>query len=130
MPNRLRSLAGYLGHLSLNRLILWCYLLWYLTIVALYFEPRWNLWLSSVGMSAIIGFALVLSTTNGQHRPDRWTIMRLFLMPFCVSSYSAIIKGRGFWLIFPPVWWQILLAFGLCGAFVATCTLCRKSFRM
>jgi len=125
-----RPLLRYLGRLTLNRLILWCYLLWYLTIVSLYFDPSLELWLSSLGMSGIIGFALVLSTTSGQHRPDGWTIMRLFLMPFCVSSYAAIIKGRGFWLIVPPVWWHTALAVGVCGAFVGLYLLCRKRYEM
>lgn len=125
----LRPLVRYLGLLSLNRLILWCYLLWYLTIVVLYLDPSPSLWLSSFGMSAIIGFALILSTTNGQQRPDGWTILRLFLMPFCVSSYSALIKGRGFWLIVPPVWWHTALALGVCGTFVLLQRWCRNRVR-
>ncbi len=30
-------------------------------------------------------------------------------MPFCVSSYSALIKGKGFILIFPPEWRENLI---------------------
>ena len=29
-------------------------------------------------------------------------MLRLFLMPFCVSSFSQLIKGKGFVLVFPP----------------------------
>lgn len=92
----------YLATLPTARIILWCYLLWYLCIVALYWDPSPVLWITSLGMSGIIGFALLLSTTGNGRRPDGWTIFRLFLMPFCVSSYAALIKGKGFLLIFPP----------------------------
>jgi len=33
---------------------------------------------------------------------DHWQTFRLFAMPFCVSSFSSLIKGKGFWLIVPP----------------------------
>ena len=92
----------YLATLPTARLILWCYLIWYLCIVAQHWDPSPVLWASSVGMSGIIGFALLLSTSGKGHRPDGWTVFRLFLMPFCVSSYSALIKGKGFLFIFPP----------------------------
>jgi hypothetical protein len=105
--------------------VLWCYLCWYLTIASLYFEPSPALWISSLGISAIIGTALILSTLSPVHRPDGWTIFRLFLMPFCVSSYSALIKGRGFTLIFPPSLQQNLTAAGVCTLFVVGCGFCR-----
>lgn len=38
-------------------------------------------------------------------------------MPFCVSSFSALIKGRGFFLIFPPSWTENLVALGSCATF-------------
>jgi hypothetical protein len=62
------------------------------------------LWLTSLGLSAIIGFALYLSTagTGSATRLDRWQVFRLFLMPFCVSSFAALVKDRGFILIFSP----------------------------
>jgi len=31
--------------------MLWCYLIWYLTAVALYFDPSPSLWLTSIGIS-------------------------------------------------------------------------------
>jgi hypothetical protein len=38
---------------------------------------------------------------------------RLFLMPFCVSSFSALVKGKGFVLIFSPQDWENGVAGGL-----------------
>jgi hypothetical protein len=42
------------------------------------------------------------------------------MMPFCVSSFSALVKGRGFTLIFSPNPTEILLAVGICALFCAT----------
>jgi hypothetical protein len=102
----------YFASLGTAKRILWCYLIWYLCMVGFYFEPSLLLWMSSLGMSGIIGTALLLSTSTSTSRPDGWTVFRLFLMPFCVSSYSALIKGKGFILIFSPTLRQNLT--GLC----------------
>lgn len=109
----------YLRGLNPGRLVLWCYLVWYLVVLVRYFDPDPRLWMTSVGLSAIIGAALFLSATAGATsvRLDRWTLFRLFLMPFCVSSFSALVKGRGFLLIFSPDPNEIVLAVGLCALF-------------
>ena len=56
-------LVAYLRALSTGRLILWCYFIWYGVVLAHYFEPSLRLWLTSLGLSAIIGAALYISTT-------------------------------------------------------------------
>jgi hypothetical protein len=110
----------YLANLSTGRTILWCYLIWYLFFAFRYFDPSRGLWLTSLGISAIIGIALVISTASGgKTRLDRWQTFRLFLMPFCVSSFSALVKGRGFFLVFAPRAQENLIALGLCAAFWA-----------
>ncbi|WP_050026556.1 hypothetical protein, partial [Verrucomicrobium sp. BvORR034] len=88
--------------------------------VAYHFEPRPRLWLTSLGLSGIIGLALLLSTRTSSAvttRLDRWQIFRLFLMPFCVSSFAALVKDQGFLLIFPPTWQETLSALTLIAAF-------------
>jgi hypothetical protein len=78
------------------------------------------LWASSAGLSAIIGTGLYLSTAYaGPKRRDLgfWPIFRFYLMPFCVSSFAALIKGRGFVLIFHPSVEDNLQALALCVAF-------------
>src|SRR5205085_9546434 len=108
----------YLRDLNRGRLILWCYLVWYSVVLVRYFDPSPRLWLTSLGLSAIVGIALYLSATAGatKGKLDRWTIFRLFLMPFCVSSFSALVKGKGFILIFSPNASEVLLSIGLCAA--------------
>lgn len=56
----------YFAQLSTGKTILWCYLIWYLTFAGRYFDPSPRLWTTSLGISAIIGAALVISTTDGE----------------------------------------------------------------
>jgi hypothetical protein len=109
----------YLRELNRGRLILWCYLIWYLVVLIRYFDTSPRLWLTSLGLSAIIGCALYLSATAGATKTklDRWTLFRLFLMPFCVSSFSALVKGKGFILVFSPNPYENLTAIALCAIF-------------
>ena len=95
----------YLAALTTPRLVLWCYLIWWLFTAARYFDPNPRLWLTSLGISAIIGTALYLSTAHaGKTRTslDRYQVFRFYLMPFCVSSFAALVKDRGFVLVFHP----------------------------
>ena len=107
----------YLSNLSKGRLILWCYFIWYCVVLVRYFDPSPRLWLTSLGLSLIIGIALYLSTTAAdrvQVELDFWKTFRLFLMPFCVSSFAALVKGKGFILVFSPHPGEILLAAACC----------------
>ena len=110
---------GYLAKLTAGKIALWCFLIWYLATVIHHFDPTPAIWLNALGISAIIGIALYLSVLEpGKARPDRWTTMRLFLMPFCVSSFSQLIKGKGFVLVFPPDLHEIVISLGACALFV------------
>ena len=113
----MRSLVRYLRNLSVGRTILWCYLTWYLVVLIRYFDPNPRLWLTSLGLSAIIGIALYISSTTAGNKLERWQVIRLFLMPFFVSSFAALVKGKNFVLIFSPNPNEILIALALCAAF-------------
>jgi hypothetical protein len=122
-------LIRYLANLSTGRLILWCYFVWYAVVVVRYFDPSPRLWLTSLGLSLIVGFALYLSTTAvGAHKVklDGWQAFRLFLMPFCVSSFAALVKGKGFLLIFSPQPLEIGIAIALCALLCSTVALLRR----
>lgn len=116
------SLVTYFAELTTARAVLWCYLIWWLFTASRYFDPNPRLWLSSLGLSAIIGTALYLSTAHAgkQKTPlDRFQIMRLYLMPFCVSSFAALIKDKGFVLVFHPTLAANAMGAGACVAFLA-----------
>ena len=122
-------LIRYLSNLSKGRLILWCYFIWYLVVLIRYFDPSPRLWLTSLGLSLIIGFALYVSTTAAGEmkvKLERWQVIRLFMMPFCVSSFSALVKGRGFFLIFSPNLDEILIAVGLCAVLCGTVAVLKR----
>jgi uncharacterized membrane protein len=110
-------LLRYLANLTKGRLMLWCYFIWYSVVFVRYFDPNPRLWLTSIGLSLIIGVALYVSTASAgsaKIKLDGWQTFRLFLMPFCVSSFAALVKGRGFVLIFSPNPYEIILAVVLC----------------
>ena len=121
----------YLCNLSNSRLVLWCYFIWYSVVLVRYFDASPRLWLTSLGLSLIIGFALFISTTASSANKvtlDRWQTIRLFLMPFCVSSFSALVKDNGFVLIFSPRPGEIVVAALLCASLCGvTLTLRRKN---
>ena len=113
------KLLPYLANLSAGRFILWCYFIWWLVVLVQYFDPRPRIWLTSLGLSVIIGYALLINTTaSGKNRLrlERWPTFRLFLTPFCVSSFAALVKDEGFFLIFSPKSGEMLVAIGLCAA--------------
>jgi hypothetical protein len=47
------------------------------------------------------------------------------MMPFCVSSFAALVKGKGFYLVFSPRPRDLAWGFGLCAAFCAATTTSR-----
>ncbi len=113
----MKSLARYFANLTIGRIILWCYLIWYLVVLTHYFDPSPLIWLTSLGLSGIVGTALYISSTAHGNKLTAWQIARLYMMPFFVSSFSALVKGRGFILVFSPKPAEILLALGLCAGF-------------
>ena len=122
-------LLRYLANLTNGRLILWCYFIWYCFVLVRYFDPSLRLWLTSLGLSLIIGLALFISTTAAgtqKVKLDFWQTFRLFLMPFCVSSFAALVKGKGFFLIFSPHPGEILAAAGLCLSLCAVVLVLRR----
>ena len=116
----------YFAQLPAGKIVLWCFLIWYASTVIHHFDPTPAIWLNALGISAIIGVALYLSVNNPASPPDRWTTLRLFLMPFCVSSFSQFIKGRGFVLIFPPAPRELAMSLGACAAFVVAVWLLQR----
>src|SRR5687768_6132265 len=109
----------YLRNLTAGRLIVWCYFIWYLVVLVRYFDPNPRLWATSLGLCVIIGFGLYVNTAYSgpaRVRLGFWPVVRLFMMPLCVSSFSALVKGKGFFLIFSPNPWEVGAAVGICSA--------------
>jgi hypothetical protein len=114
-------MKNYFMNLPASRIILWCFLIWYLCIVAQYFSASLELWLNSFGLSVIVGYALLLSTgpvTLTRLRTRFWESLRLFICPFLVSSFSAQVKGKGFLLLAAPSFCENLAGIIACALFV------------
>ncbi|MGY5355140.1 hypothetical protein [Wenyingzhuangia sp. IMCC45467] len=120
-------IINYLKNIRTQKIILWCYLIWYITVISIYFTPSLKLWSSAIGISSIIGFALVLSTNQQGAKQDTWSKIRLFVFPFCVSSYSATIKDYDFILLFPSNTHHLLIASLACLLFL-TIVFCVKMY--
>lgn len=117
----------YLVKLTVGKIILWCYLIWYGVTLFYYFDPSPRLWLNSLGISVIIGFALLLSVSRvNDQPPDHWQTFRLFMMPFCVSSFSSLIKNQGFMLVLPPNRDEQVAAIVACLVFIAVVNLLKR----
>ena len=50
----MNSLAKYFTNLSTGRIILWCYLIWYLVVLFHYFDPNLLIWLTSLGWRQLL----------------------------------------------------------------------------
>lgn len=92
------------------------------------FDPSLALWVNSMGISLIIGAGLILSVAApaGQ-KADRWQIFRLFLMPFCVSSFAALIKGHSYIFVFSTAPAELLVSVSACAIFVLCVFVLRKT---
>ena len=97
----MQRVIHYFHDIKPNKLVLWCYLIWYLNTVFYYFDPSIKIWINSIGISLVIGAALNLSVSRTS-ATNRWQVFRLFWMPFAVSSFSALIKDQHFFVIFSP----------------------------
>ena len=108
-------LLNYFARLSPGKLVLWNYLIWYLVTVYYHFDPSPAIWVNALGISLVIGVALLLSVNQGQSPlANPWQTFRLFWMPFAVSSFSSLIKGQGFILIFSPSTTELAASLAAC----------------
>ena len=123
----MKNLFVYFGNLSTGKTVLWCYLIWYVVMACFYFEPRISLWINSLGISIVIGTGLVLSVmpAGGVRAMEKWQVARLFIMPFCVSSFAALIKDHEFFLVFSSKATENATALAACAVFAGITRVCR-----
>jgi hypothetical protein len=117
-------LIHYLQNLSTGRIILWCYFIWWVVSIIHHFDSSPRIWVTSLGLSGIIGAALILSTRSSSGsvtKMDPWVVFRLFLMPFCVSSFAALVKDAGYVLVFPPSFRENAIGLGIIVVFCLWC---------
>jgi hypothetical protein len=114
----MKWLIKYLYGIKLDKAILWCYLIWYVIVVCFHFDPSVKIWINSIGISAVIGTGLMLSVSSSKGERERWQAFRLYLMPFCVSSFSALIKDQGFIVFISPNINETIVSVSCCVLFL------------
>lgn len=125
----MQNLFNYFSALRTGKIVLWCYLIWYTAILGFYFDPKLSLWVNSLGISIVIGTGLILSVmpAGGIRAMEKWAVARLFMMPFCVSSYAALIKDQGFIVVFSSKLAENATAAAACAAFVLVTLACKAA---
>ena len=94
----------------IKKSILAFYLTWYLYVVFLHFDSHVMLWVNALIISGIVGIALNASVTTVTSLKSR---VRLFIIPFAVSSYTSITRENDFFLIFPKDVTEVSIGVGL-----------------
>ena len=122
-------LLRYLGQMPASRMILWSFVIWWAVMVHYHFRADLRLWLTSLGIGIIVGYALMLST--GPVSRDRfetrfWESVRLFICPLLVSSFSALVAGQGFLLVFSPRGMENAVALFSIGVFLLLVQLSKR----
>ncbi len=127
----MKNLFIYFGNLRTGKIVLWCYLIWYVVMAGFHFDPRVSLWVNSLGISIVIGTGLILSVlpAGGMRAMEKWAVARLFMMPFCVSSFAALIKDQGFLVVFSPKAADNAAAAAACAVFVGITLACKAVAR-
>lgn len=127
----MKWLIQYLYEIKLDKAILWCYLIWYLVVVFFHFDPSPKIWINSIGISIVIGTGLLLSVSSGEiGRRDNWQTFRLYLMPFCVSSFSALIKGQGFIVFVSPNITETIVSVLCCALFMSVILIFKLTWQL
>jgi hypothetical protein len=120
-------LIRHFARLSSGLIVLWLFLIWYAVMVTLHFEASPRLWLNALGMSTCVGTALMLSVRHdGGPVREFWRVFRLYAIPFCVSSFSALVRDDDFYAIFAPSPSENLIALAACFLFVAGVAVARR----
>lgn len=119
------SIYSYFVNIKPGRLVLWCYLIWYFVTLYFHFDSSLKLWVNSLGISVVIGTALMLSVSG--RATDYWQTFRLYWMPFAVSSFAALIKNQGYFVIFSPSLYEVGVALITCGLFVLIVAIVKRT---
>lgn len=122
----MHSIYLYFVNVKPGRLVLWCYLIWYFVTLYFHFDPSPKLWVNSIGLSVVIGTALMLSVSS--NTTNYWQTFRLYWMPFAVSSFAALIKNQHYFVIFSSNTGEVLTALGCCGLFLAMVAIVKWSY--
>lgn len=88
---------------------------WYLVMVGfhwkIFIDP--HLLLQSLGLSVIVGTLLTANAADSGANKQKLAsgqILRFYLIPFCVASFSAVTGPVDFVVVFSPFWLENAVA--------------------
>ncbi len=124
-------MASYFTSLKLSQKILWALFIWWAHTLVWHFDPDPRIWLTAVGLGAIAGTVLFVGAHTASTETLKlgaWRAIRFYLVPFCVASFAAVVKGHDFIIIFPPSPWENVSGSAFVTAFlIATWLLGRRA---
>ncbi|MGB7087489.1 MAG: hypothetical protein WBD47_18160 [Phormidesmis sp.] len=124
----MKGLIRYFYQLKSGKAVLWCYLIWYAAIAYFHFDASPGIWMNSLGISAVVGTGLMLSVASSKgNKKDHWQTFRLYLIPFCVSSFSALSKDAGFIVFISPNIRENATAILLCMLFLSAVAIAKST---
>lgn len=97
-------LIRYLASLDPRRALLWCGFIWYAVLMGRHAPFMPGPWVNAAGIALVVGLVLTANAipAGGTWRQlDRWSLLRFFVIPFCVSSFSSTMRDAGLVVIFP-----------------------------
>ncbi|RLB02036.1 MAG: hypothetical protein DRG55_03845 [Deltaproteobacteria bacterium] len=81
------------------------------------------MWSRSLGIALLVGFVLNINAFGSVRAiveaEDKGQVFRFFAIPFCVSSFPVLMKGKGFILFFSPHLEEDLVALSLIALFLS-----------
>lgn len=121
--------SSYLTRLDARRLLLWSALLWYAVTMARHATADPRVWLGAAGIASVVGVMLAANAipAGGSWRGlGFWPALRFFLIPFCVASFSSVMREVGLVVVFPRNLPDNLWAGGAVTAFLLLCAAARR----
>lgn len=111
----------YLTRLDARRALLWSGFIWYAVLMGRHASLVPGAWVNAAGIALVVGLMLTANAipAGGTWRQlDRWSLRRFFLIPFCVSSFSVVMRDTGLVVIFPRNLADNLIASAAVGVFL------------
>mgnify|MGYP000554305533 CR=1 FL=1 len=97
-------IIDYLAQLDSRRKLLWSAFIWYAVMMGRHAAFIPEPWLKAIGIAMVVGLILVANAVPvGKTWRDLglWPLLRCFLIPFCVSSFSTATSEVQMVAIFP-----------------------------
>jgi len=122
----------YLAHLDSRRALLWSGFIWYAVLMGRHATLMPGPLVNAAGIALVVGLMLTANAipAGGTWRQlNRWSLLRFFLIPFCVASFSAAMRDAGLIVIFLRNPADNVFAAAAVAGFMLLCAVARRLSR-